>query len=355
MVIKTIEAKKVNLELLHPVVVAIGSIHSCETVVVKVETEEGIVGYGEGIGVTFVTGETVDTILSAVGVLKNELIGLDPFAIDHIHNVMDRTLIHNASAKAAIDIALYDIMGKHAKMPLYRLLGGIADQMETDLTVMIGTPEEMTEEALQIVGRGFHHIKIKAGLHPEEDVEAVRRIREAVGPHIHLKIDANQGWSAGDSIRIIQKMAELGVEAVEQPVPAWDIDGLAYIRSKSPIPIMADESCFSPQDAAKLVKKDAVDIINIKLMKCGGLYRALQINTIAETNGVRCMLGCMMESRISISAGAALVASRPNFIYGDLDSFFYFKESPEIRGGFTCNGPRLQLSEEYGLGIKVDF
>lgn len=355
MKIKEIEAKKIKVKLLHPFLIALGSIEYCETVIVRIETDEGLIGYGEGAGITFVTGESVDTVINAIGILKNELMGLDPFGIEHIHRVMDKTLVHNTAAKAAIDIALYDIMGKYAKVPLYRLLGGIANKIETDMTITIGAPEEMAKEALKIVKQGFRHIKVKGGINPEEDIEAIRQIREAVGKSIHLKVDANQGWSVGDSIRVIQRFAEYGVEAVEQPVPHWDIDGLSFIRSKAPLKIMADESCFSPQDALKLVKKDAVDIINIKLMKCGGLYRALQINSIAEASGVRCMLGCMMESRVGISAGAALVASRQNFIYGDLDSFMYFKEDERIRGGFTCDGPHITLSDEYGLGIDVDF
>lgn len=355
MKIKEITAKKVRLELRQPVVIALGSISHSETVIVKIETDEGLVGYGEGSGATFVTGESADMIVSAVLLLKRALIGLDPFSIDSIHHLLDKTLVHNAAAKAAIDIALYDIMGQYAKLPLYRLLGGMAKQMETDRTIGIGAPEDMAKEAVQLAEQGFRQIKVKAGLNPDDDIEAIRRIREAVGGAIRLKVDANQGWSAGDALRVIHRYAEYGVEAVEQPVPHWDIDGLRYVRAKSPLKIMADESCFSPQDAIKLVKKEAVDLINIKLMKCGGLYRALQINSIAEASGIECMLGCMMESRIGIAAGAALVVSRPNFVYGDLDSFMYFKENEKIRGGFTCDGPYITLSDEYGLGIEVDF
>ncbi|MTI47161.1 mandelate racemase/muconate lactonizing enzyme family protein [Sporosalibacterium faouarense] len=355
MIIKEIVAKKIKLELTNPISIAIGSIDYCETVIVKIETDEGLIGYGEGAGITFVTGETIDTVINAVEILKNKLKGLNPFSIEYIHKIMDKTLVNNTSAKAAIDIALYDIMSKYTKMPLYRLLGGIANKIETDMTIGISTPEEMAKEALQIVKRGFRYIKIKAGLNSNDDIEAIRQIRQAVGKSIHLKVDANQGWSVGDSIRVIRRFDEYGVDAVEQPIPYWDIDGLAYIRSKSPLKIMADESCFSPQDALKLVKKDAVDIINIKLMKCGGIYKALQINTIAEASGVQCMLGCMMESRIGISAGIALVTSRQNFVYGDLDSFMYFKEDDIFRGGFTYKGPDITLSDDYGLGIEIDF
>ncbi len=355
MQIVDIRAEKMRFELVKPVVIALGTITHGETVIVKVSTDGGICGFGEGAGTTFVTGETNDTVIAAVELLKRELIGLDPLSIEHIHRVMDRAMIRNASAKAAIDIALHDIMAKNAKAPLYKLLGGTVNQIETDMTIMIDEPEVMSHEARELVERGFRFIKVKAGVNPDMDIEAIRQIRSAVGPSIHIKMDANQGWSANDCLRVMHAVREYGVDAIEQPVPYWDIDGLAYIRSKAPIKLMADESCFTPQDAMTLVKRDAVDIINIKLMKCGGLYRAAQINSIAEAAGVRCMLGCMLESKVAISAGAALVAARPNFLYGDLDSFLYFKDNSRIKGGFSFQNGKITFGEAYGLGIEVDM
>lgn len=355
MKIRAIEAKKLKLELQQPIVIAIGTIDYCETVLVKIETDEGIVGYGEGIGVPFVTGESVDMILHAIKLLSAELIGLNPFAIELVHRKMDRALVNNASAKAAIDIALYDIMSKFSQVPLHQLLGGTISQIETDRTIGIGTPDAMAQEAVSYVQQGFRFIKVKAGLNPDDDIEVIKQIRERIGGAIHLKVDANQGWSVGDALRVMKSMAQYGVDIVEQPLPYWDLDGLSYLRSRSSVKIMADESCFTPQDAMKLVKKDAVDLINIKLMKCGGLYKALQINAIAEANGNQCMIGCMMESRIGISAAAALVAARSNIVYGDLDSFLYLKEDGRIQGGITSEGPLITLSERYGLGIEVEF
>ncbi|MDO3408952.1 dipeptide epimerase [Saccharibacillus sp. CPCC 101409] len=355
MQIQSIEAKKIKLELLQPVKIAIGTLSRSETVIVRIVTDDGIVGCGEGSGVSFVTGETADTIDGAVRVLAEALIGRDALGIDRIHRIMDRTLVHNTSAKAAIDIALHDILGKAAKLPLHRLLGAVSGELETDKTVGIGPPEQMVRDALEMVVLGFGQLKIKAGLDPDADIEAVRLIREAVGPQVRLKVDANQGWSAKDALRAVRAMAECGVEAVEQPVPQWDTDGLALIRAQSPLDIMADESCFSPRDAALLVKREAVDLINIKLMKCGGLHRAMQINAVAEASGVGCMLGCMMESRIGIAAGAALVLSRPNFKYADLDSFMYFHEVPAIRGGFVFETPHIRLADGDGIGVEVDF
>lgn len=355
MIITGISAEKFGLELEKPIVISMGTITHGETVIVKVQTDTGLFGYGEGAGVTFVTGETTDSTVGAVNLLATHLLGLNPFGIDHIHAVMDKVLVRNGSAKAAIDLALYDIMAKACGLPLYKYLGGARNSMETDMTIMIDTPEAMAEKAARLVARGFSMLKVKAGIDPEADIAAIRQIRARIGSAIDIKVDANQGWSAGESVRIMDELHALGVSAVEQPIPYWDHDGLAYIRSKARIKLMADESCFTPQDACALVKRQAVDIINIKLMKCGGLYRGMQINTIAESSGVKCMLGCMMESNLAITAGASLVASRNNFVYGDLDSVFHHLGNPRIRGGATAVGGILTLSEAPGLGIEVDM
>jgi L-alanine-DL-glutamate epimerase-like enolase superfamily enzyme len=355
MIITDIRAEKIGLELNKPIVISMGTITQGDTVIVKITTDTGICGYGEGAGVSFVTGETPESVMGTINLLRPHLLGINPFSIDHIHSTMDRVIVRNSSAKAALDIALYDIMAKAQGLPLYRLLGGIRNTMETDMTIMIDSPELMADQAEDIVSRGFSMLKVKAGINPYEDIAAIRQIRERVGPGIDIKVDANQGWSVGDSTRILDELYALGVSAVEQPIPYWDLDGLAYIRSKTRLKLMADESCFTPQDAISLIRRQAVDIINIKLMKCGGLYRGMQINTIAESAGVKCMLGCMMESNLAITAGAALVASRSNFVYGDLDSVFHHKGNPRIRGGATASGGILTLSEKPGLGIEVDM
>jgi L-alanine-DL-glutamate epimerase-like enolase superfamily enzyme len=353
--ITDIKAEKVKLDLVKPFVVSLGTFTYCETVICKIQIDEGLYGIGEGSPATFVTGETADSVIGAIEHFKPNLIGLDPLAIEQVHTVMDRLLVRNGSAKAAIDIALYDIKGKMMKQPLYKVLGGAVNQLETDITIGIDKPDVMAAEAKEIVARGFKYIKVKAGLDPDVDIQVIKLIRETVGSGIHIKVDANQGWSAGDALRVMKEYEKYGVQAVEQPVPYWDVDGMAYIRSKAPVMIMADESCFLPQDAMSICKKNAADIINIKLMKCGGLYRGDQINSIAESANVRTMLGCMLESKVAITAGASLVAARKNFLYADADSFLYFKDCPRIQDGFSISGGTITLSEKPGLGIDVDI
>jgi len=354
MKITGIKAKKVEVPLRKPFTVALGTIYSCELVFLRIDTDCGLTGYGEGSGVEFVTGETSDTVLGAIKLFEPILMGQDPYAIEHIHRAMDRKLVGNSSAKAAIDIALYDLMSKAANLPLYRFLGGVSGQVEVDITIGINPPEEMAEEAAQRAAEGYRELKIKAGADPENDITVINLIREAA-PQVHLKVDANQGWTVATALRVMREYEKVGVEAVEQPVPYWNIEGLREVRSRANIPVMADESCFSPADAFKIARAGAADVLNIKLMKCGGLYRADQISTIAEAAGLRCMLGCMIESQLSIAAAAAFVAARPNVIYADLDSFHEFDDSAIIKSGFDFKTPIMTLSETPGVGVELDF
>lgn len=354
MVITRVTAKKVSVPLVKPFIVSIGTVTSGEVVFIKLETDCGLTGYGEAAGVTFVTGETSDTVLGAISLFEPILLNQDPYAIEHIHRAMDELLVGNGAAKAGVDIALYDLMSKAAGLPLYRFLGGVSGQIESDMTICLNPPETMAEFAAKHVSEGYREIKIKAGVDPEQDIRAIRLIREAA-PEAHLKVDANQGWTVAVALRVMREYEKYGVGAVEQPVPYWDVAGLREIRMRSSIPVMADESCFSPQDAFKIARSEAADILNIKLMKCGGLYRAGQISAIAEAAGLRCMLGCMVESRLSIAAAAAFVAARPNVIYTDLDGFHDFNDSFIIKSAFDYDTPFIKLPDTPGLGVEVDF
>jgi len=352
MLISGITARRVAVPLREPFVISLGVIDSADVVLVEIETDDGITGHGEGAATPFVTGETSETVLGAIELFKPAFIGQSPFAIEHLHQEMDRILVGNGSAKAALDIALYDIMAKVAGVPLYRFLGGVENEVETDMTIGLDDPAKMASKAARLVAEGYRQIKVKAGSDDGHDRLAIELIR-AAAPKAHLKVDANQGWTVAQALKMLNHYAGFGVDAVEQPVPAWDVDGLELVRAGSPIPIMADESCFIPHDASRIVRAQAADVINIKLMKCGGIYPALQINAIAEAAGVKCMVGCMLESRLSISAGAHLVAARPNIIYADLDSFADFDDSSIIESAFELDPPMIKLSEMPGLGVTL--
>ena len=354
MKITNIKWEKLSIELDKPFVIATGVSTYAETMIVKIETDEGYVGYGEAKPSFAVTGETIDGVAAVLALFKAALTGENPFAIEKVHKIMDGIILGNSCAKAGIDIALYDIMGKKLGMPLYQLLGGYGNSFATDMTVSIDTPEAMARDALDYKREGFGVLKIKAGIDPEADIEAIRLIREAVGPEMRLRADANMGWDASTAIRVMDIYKDYGVEMVEQPVKHWDIDGLAYIRSRTKVALAADESLHTPQDAMKLAKAGAVDMFNIKLMKSGGIYPALRINAIGESCGIAVMLGCMMETRIGNAASASLVAAQRNITEADLDSFRHF-EGKGISGGFNLENGIITMSEKPGLGIEVNF
>ncbi|MCJ7842104.1 dipeptide epimerase [Lederbergia sp. NSJ-179] len=341
-----------KLELYKPLTVALGTIEHVETLLVQIETDEGLIGIGEGAPFEYVTGETLTTSLSVAEIFKKVLIGENPLNIEKIHTMMDKTIVGNTATKAAFDIALYDIMGKQLNAPLYQLLGGSGHSFLTDVTIGIDAPEKMAKEAKERVDSGFSILKIKAGLNPNEDIEAIRLIRDAVGNDIRIRVDANQGWTVPEAIRVMKAIEDYRVEAVEQPLPNWDIEGHAYIRNKVNISVMADESVHSPQDAFKVLKQGAADVINIKLMKSAGLYHAIQINHMAEAAGIACMVGCMLESKIGITAGASLVAAKKNILEADMDSFLYVKDTG-IKGGVSIENGMITLPEKPGLGIEL--
>ncbi len=251
--------------------------------------------------------------------IRDMLIGRNPLAIESLLAEMGAMVHSNPSVIAAYDTALFDILGKAAGLPIFRLLGGDKSTFETDVTTGIDTPENMAAKAKVHAGGGYKTLKVKVGLDPDEDVSRIQAIREAVGYDINLRIDANQGWNVPQAIYALKKMEKFRIQLAEQPVVAWDTAGLKTVRSESPIPIMADEAIFLPSDAIKLIKAEACDFFNIKLMKAGGILNSVRIAHIADGANMRCMVGCMTESNVGLTAAAHVVASQRNIIYADLD------------------------------------
>ncbi|MDL2218574.1 dipeptide epimerase [Christensenellaceae bacterium OttesenSCG-928-M15] len=358
MKIANITLKEIRIQLYEPFRVAFGEIDFVENVLVKIETDEGITGYGEAAPMPFVTGETVQSVLAMLNMLKRGLIGMNPLAIDSIHTVMDGVAHANSSAKCAIDLALYDIMGKALNKPVYQVLGGESGVVHNDVTIGIDAPERMAEKALYYVRElGYRILKIKAGICPDDDVRAIGLIREAVGADVRLRVDANQGYDIASAVKTLDRFVPYNIEAVEQCLPDWDFEGSAYVRKKvRGIEIMLDESIHGPRDAARACKLGAADILNIKLMKCGGLYPATEINAIAQSFGVTCMVGCMLETPLAITAGLSLVAAKTNVTEADCDSFMYYDtERTGMKGGFSIENGVFTLSEAPGFGIEIGF
>ena len=352
MKITDMKVHMMQVPLVRPFRISLGVITHAVSCLVEIETDAGITGYGEGSPGPLITGENLPGTVETLRVFREKLIGMDPRDIEGINAVMNRAVAYAGTAKAAVDIACHDILGKAAGLPLYKLLGGLSNTIETDMTVGIDTPELMAAAAKEHVAAGFRVIKTKVGTNIADDIARVKAIREAVGDDVKIRLDANQGWHAREAVELLKRLNEYDIELVEQPVRRFDFEGLKYVTAKSPVPVMADESCWDSKDALRLVSERAVDFINIKLMKCGGLWEAKKIVNIAEAAGVEIMLGCMAEeSGIAINAAAALGAALGNITRADLDASFSLKALP-YEGGFTIENTKdLVLSENPGLGL----
>lgn len=367
MKISRIEIYEVSIGLRRPFAIATDTINSINSVIVKVVDDHGNTGWGEAAPQPVILGETPGSILACLDLIARYLIGKDPRRLEEINEILDRTVYRNTAAKAAVDIALHDLVGKVWGEPLWRLLGGAREKIETDLTIGIRPLDEVLEDVRSLLKEGFKAIKLKVGESPDIDIRKVKAVREAIGNGARIRIDANQGWTRQQAIHALRGMAEYGVEFVEQPVRADDISGLISIRQATPIPVMADESVHQPEDAIRVIKEEAVDYLNIKLMKSGGFWKARKIAAIAEAAGIGCMVGSMVETDLGITAAAHFAAAIRNIRFGDLDIGFSLEPRDQLimRGGakfdrgyvIPPNGPGLgiiELKEELLRGpIKV--
>jgi len=344
-----------RFQLEKPFRIALGATTEKTEIIVALHDNHGRVGWGEASPSALILGCTPNTVLSALDLLIPAVLGEDPRRLSFLVEKMDRVLLGNAAAKAAVDLALHDLVGKIYGEPVWRLLGGsFAEPLETDFTVSIDTPEAMAEEARKLVDAGFRAIKVKVGEDPKLDVQRVKAVREAVGENVKLWIDANQGWTPQEAVWALARIAEFRVEFVEQPVSAWNLEGMRWVRERSPVPVMADESVHSPQDALLAIKLGACDYVNIKLMKAGGLLRAKEIATICKNAGIPNMIGGMVESNLSATAAVHFALSEGNVVFRDLD----LGERPEAKlvskgGSAIQNGFQVLADPEApGFGFE---
>lgn len=351
--ITDIEIFLFDIPLTSPFRIAIGEVKAANDLLVRVRTDQGVVGLGEACPFPPITGETQATNAAAARSIRDMLVGKDPLAIDALLREIGPIVHSNPSAVAAFDMALHDILGKVAGLPLFRLFGGTKNTFETDITTSIDTLEKMTAESKKYADMGYQTLKVKVGLDPDEDYARLAAIRTAIGPKVTIRIDANQGWTVPQAIYALKKMAALDIEFCEQPVLASDTAGLKSVRAQSPIAIMADEALFGPADAVKLIRAEACDTFNIKVMKAGGLLNSIRIAHIADAANMRCMVGCMLESNLALTAAAHVVASQANIVYADLDGNSEHVTNPII-DGMTVKAGTLTLPEKPGIGCDVD-
>lgn len=329
--------------------IATGSSDTEENVMVKIVSGD-VFGVGSA-NPTDVTHETRESIEGFLAKAQKKLVGTEEDDPDKLHARLDSIADGNTAAKAAVDIALFDLLSKRDGKPLHEFLGGDRKKILTDMTIGIESKEVTVQKALRHYKTGFRALKIKVGLELEEDVKRVAAVRDAVGPKVELRVDANQGYTVEQAIRFCHEMNTLGVVLVEQPVEAEDLAGLKKVTLASDVPVMADESVKSVLDARKIAREGIADMFNIKLMKCAGVNNAVIINRFAEAADMLTMVGCMGEIQLSIAAGLHFALSSENVRFADLDSHFNIVDDPT--SGLRLEDGYLIAPDGPGLGMKT--
>jgi L-alanine-DL-glutamate epimerase-like enolase superfamily enzyme len=353
MTITKIDIHPITFKLKNPYAIAYDSYDTAANVLVRIETTSGLVGWGNAAPDAHVTGEIIEQTKEILATsIVPAFIGRDGRNIAEF-DALSQTLAPTApAARAAINMALYDLLGQRARLPLYQLLGGVRQRILTSVTLGITSAEDGVRRAQELAQAGFRALKIKAGKDWKEDVERVKAIRDAVGETIALRVDANQGYSVQAALKFIRGVKDCRIEFIEQPTPAKALGDLKIVRDESAIPVMADESARSANEVLNLAFNKIVDIINVKLMKSGGIISAGQAVAVAAAGGLPVMLGCMDESRVSIAAALHLACALPGVQYADLDGAFDILDDVAT-GGFALRDGFLIPSDKPGLGVEV--
>lgn len=340
--------------VMEPFTIATGTMNYAQNTLVRVATNTGIIGVGECSAFPMIVGETQDTCLVMAREFARLWKGQNALDIPARLQQLHDFTAGNTTVKSAFDMALYDIAAKNEGLPLYQFLGGSRKEVESDITIGIGEPEVMAQKALEFKQSGARIIKVKLGKNARQDVERIQRIRQAVGPEMKIRIDANQGWSLNDAVYALQAMGPSNIEFCEQPMRTWYNDYLPELMKLSPVKIMADESVYNHHDARMQINSRSCHYINIKLSKSGGINEALKIHDVAASHNIPCMMGGMLESRIALSAKLHLVYACPNIKFYDLDTCKLGHLDDPCLGGARYNGYNLDIDDAPGIGADAD-
>lgn len=350
MIITHFEIFAIHLPLKKPFKVAYQTFEVMPSIIIKIFTDEGIIGYGEAVPDEHVTGESLNSSFELLKDLLNELIGMNPLHIESIHHKMESIIVANPSIKAAVDIACHDILGKKAGLPLYELIGGTTQSsLEYAKVISISSIKQMIEESDNAVNDGYRVLKLKVGNDLLHDIKNIEAVREHVPETIEIRVDANQGYHSSDDIRELQKLT--GISWLEQPFKAYDYKKHASLKTFLNVPLMLDESVKNVEDFLLAIDYQAIDYLNVKLMKTGGIYPAIKLIHLAESHGIPCQIGSMVESSIGSAAGYHLAMAKSNVKSTELTGPLLF--SKDI-GNLHYEIPFVHLSKEPGLGIEID-
>jgi len=353
MQITQVETWLSRMQLTEPYVIAYDRISEAHNVMLRLETSSGIVAFGCAAPDPEVTGETPAAVQAALaGGATDVLRGADPsrWAL-WMRRLKDGPLRGLPGAIAAVDMALFDLLGKVAGLPLWQIWGGYRDHIETSVTIGIGAERETVERAREWVGRGFSCLKIKGGHDVEEDIARINHVRRAVGEAVELRFDANQGYALADARRFVEGTKAAAVSILEQPTPKGDASLLGRVTQQVSVPVMADESLLTLVDAFLLARDELVDMVNIKLMKVGGVAEAMHVRSVARAAGLEVMVGCMDESALGIAAGLHFALAHPSVQYADLDGHLGLQDDP-FAGAVILRQGKLYPTDGPGLGAR---
>ncbi len=355
--VSAIEMFPIRVPFLRAHKIALGSAEGREILVVRITTNNGLVGLGEAIAHPGFSGETLGALKAGVSALTECVLGENPVQLNKICALMDKKLYANYGAKGALEMALFDVLGRAFDAPVYNLLGGITqERFPVSRSASHSDIEKDLAEVREYLNEGYRIIKVKVGVLPVgKDVERVRAIRDLVGAAVSLRVDANQGWDVPTALKFIRGVEDCGLEFVEQPLPKPDLDGLAYLRSKWITPILADESAATEHDVLEIIKRKAADFISIKLVKSGGILAARRIAALANSAGIKCYLGSQTETSIGTAASLHYALSANCFDYGgEIYGPAFFKKDI-TKQSIRIEGGDIYPSQEPGLGVELDM
>jgi len=354
MKIINIQTHFLKAPLKNPFITSLRRVDTLEDLVIIIECDDGSVGYGEGAPTPQITGETMGSMVAYIEFIKPHIIGREIEDFNTLLTLMHTLIVKNTTAKSALEIALYDLKAKSQNLPLYRMLGGTQTKFSTDITISMGEIDKMIADAHAAIALGYDTLKIKIGDNPTKDIERIVAIHDVLDDNIKLRLDANQGWTAQESVELLHALENKDIiaEFIEQPVAADDIEGLKYIKERVQTPLLADESIFSVKDARRLLEMQAIDYVNIKLAKTAGITQALELADLSKSFGVKCMIGCMLEGPISLAAGVHVASAKADIITMlDLDAVSLLASHP-VTTNIQFDESTITLSNESGLGVS---
>ncbi len=356
MKIVDVQVFAIRIPLKHPFTIALGTLTHSNHVLVRLADDENRVGWGESTTFHSVYGYDQKSLYH---VLTDHLIpavkGIDPRNMGLLHQRMDQAIPGNLMAKCALDLAAYDLVGRADGVPIHSLVGGKrVDRIPLTAALGIVSPREAAARAKDLIAEGFEVIKVKIGLDAEKDLERIKAVREAVGDGVKLRVDANQGYDRSDAISVLSRMEALDLEWIEQPLPDWDLAGLAMLADRLDTPIALDESVYTLHDAQRVIAAGAADVVNIKVPKCGGIYRCQKIAALCEEAGIPCFLGGCLETTPGTAAQAHFYCATQNIISAaEMEGPWCYVDDV-VRDPLELAQGMVKVPDGPGLGVIID-